>query len=117
MLNIERFEVTENHLKLLKRMCVDWNDCEFGAPSIDPKRPYGNSNVISDMREILDLDGKKCPHCGELCEETNVSDQKLSELHEEMQFVLAILVDNYKKGITTGIYKREVYGGKWCYGG
>lgn len=27
---------------------------EFGAPSIDPKRPYGNSDVFGDIAKILD---------------------------------------------------------------
>lgn len=58
MENIERaekFTITENHLKLLKKMYVDWDDCEFGAPQINPKRPYGNSNVIDDIAEILNI--------------------------------------------------------------
>ena len=32
---------------------VTWDDWEFGAPGIDPKRPYGNSNVFADIAEIL----------------------------------------------------------------
>jgi len=41
-----RFELTEQHLKLIRRMTVRYNDyCEFGAPEIDPKRPYGNSSA------------------------------------------------------------------------
>lgn len=45
--------VTENHLRLLKNLYIGWDDTEFGAPCIDPKRPFGNSNVFSDMAEIL----------------------------------------------------------------
>jgi len=41
--------------KLLKNFQVRWNDCEFGAPEINPKRPYGNSDVEQDMLEILGL--------------------------------------------------------------
>ncbi|MCU1325011.1 MAG: hypothetical protein JWN34_381, partial [Bryobacterales bacterium] len=47
------FFVTSEHLKLLQRMCVGWQDCEYGAPEIDPKRPYGNSSVEYDILEIL----------------------------------------------------------------
>lgn len=47
------FTLTEDHLKLLQRMYVGWQDCEYGAPEIDPKRPYGNSNVEEDICEIL----------------------------------------------------------------
>lgn len=49
------FTVTDDHLKLLRRASVGWSDCEFGAPEIDPKRPYGNSNVLGDIAEILGL--------------------------------------------------------------
>ena len=47
------FTLTENHIKLLRRMHVGWQDCETGAPEIDPKRPYGNSAVARDIAEIL----------------------------------------------------------------
>ena len=43
------FEVTEDHLKLISEMYVEWWDCEYGAPCIDPKRPYGNSDVEHDV--------------------------------------------------------------------
>lgn len=49
------FHLEPEHLKLLQRFCVGWQDAEFGAPEIDPKRPYGNSDVYQDMLEILGL--------------------------------------------------------------
>lgn len=52
------FTVKEEHLKLMQRMNVDWHDCEFGAPAIDCKRPYGNGAVFQDMIEILGLEKK-----------------------------------------------------------
>lgn len=53
---METFEVTLEHIKLIKQMNVGWDRCEFGAPAIDPKRPYGNGDVLSDMMEILGED-------------------------------------------------------------
>jgi hypothetical protein len=50
---IETFEVTEEHIKLLRAAYVDWRECEFGAPAIDCKRPYGNSSVELDIADIL----------------------------------------------------------------
>jgi hypothetical protein len=49
------FTVTGEHLRLLRRAHVFWDEAEFGAPSIDPKRPYGNSNVYRDIAEILEV--------------------------------------------------------------
>jgi hypothetical protein len=50
---VREFTVTDEHLRLLHRAHVFWDEAEFGAPSIDPKRPYGNSNVYGDIAEIL----------------------------------------------------------------
>ena len=50
-----RFTVTDEHLRLLRRAHVTWVDAEFGAPEIDGKRPYGNSDVYSDIAEILGI--------------------------------------------------------------
>lgn len=51
----QEFEVTRAHLALLKRTWVSWDGAEFGAPSIDPKRPYGNGDVYGDIAEILNI--------------------------------------------------------------
>lgn len=53
MTYVERFMVTEKHIKLLQHMFVGWQDCETGAPEINPKRPYGNSDVAEDVYEII----------------------------------------------------------------
>ncbi len=55
-MRVKRFVLTEEHIKLLRRMEVGWQDAETGAPEIDPKRPYGNSYVERDVLEILGLD-------------------------------------------------------------
>lgn len=47
------FSVTDDHLKLLRSAYVGWDGCEYGAPAIDCKRPYGNSSVALDIAEIL----------------------------------------------------------------
>jgi len=53
--DIKRFTVTDEHLRLLRRADISWEDWEFGAPGINPKRPYGNSNIYGDIAEILGL--------------------------------------------------------------
>lgn len=46
--------ITNDHLALLSRLTFDWDDeCEWGAVSSDPKRPFGNSGVERDVSEIL----------------------------------------------------------------
>lgn len=56
MNNATRFELTRDHLKLLRNAYVGWHDCETGAPRIDPKRPYGNQRVALDVAEILGIE-------------------------------------------------------------
>ena len=53
--DVKQFTVTEEHLRLLRRAYVFWDEIEFGAPGIDAKRPYGNSNVYGDIAEVLGL--------------------------------------------------------------
>lgn len=91
---MKTFNVTTDHLKLLRNMYIGWDDCEFGAPAVDCKRPYGNSSVYSDIHEIL----TGCEDFGDIeedCgEEYDVLTSKYNSLHEEMQTVLQILVSN-----------------------
>lgn len=53
--NMNIFELKQTHLDLLKETSIGWNDCEFGAPEIDPKRPYGNSSGVDDVAEVLKI--------------------------------------------------------------
>lgn len=47
------FTVTEQHVTLLRHAWVEWNLMEFGAPGIDGKRPYGDSDVLADIARVL----------------------------------------------------------------
>ena len=95
------FVVKENHLKLLRRAYVSWDDCEYGAPAIDCKRPYGNSDVVNDMMEILGIDNKKrFPD-----DEPFYTDEEIEyveNLHAETKVVLQIV-------LATGMFKAGTY--------
>lgn len=106
-----RFDLTEEHLKLLKNVNIIWDDCEFGAPTIDSKRPYGNSSVLSDMRKILGMKEKTCPHCGEAIESDGKNDY-LIELHKELVMALEIILQTQQ--FQTGTYELDA-NFKWWY--
>ncbi len=55
------FEITEEHLKLAKRSFFHHrSDYDYyGAPSVGEKRPYGNSDVVGDILEILGKEGEQ----------------------------------------------------------
>jgi hypothetical protein len=112
--HVGRFIVTEEHLRLLRRAYVSWDAGEFGAPGINPKRPYGNSNVFADMAEILDSPGSERMDADE--EERMNTDEELTpdaewrylRLHVETAIALQI-------GLATGEFRagRYVRGNEW----
>lgn len=71
----KKIDVTANHIKLLRHAIVQWQPDEYGAPEIDPKRPYGNSDVEGDLEELL-------PHLDE---------EERRQVHKETADVLQIL--------------------------
>lgn len=40
------FTLTREHVDLLRAMEWQWDHCEFGAPAVDCKRPFGSSSGI-----------------------------------------------------------------------
>jgi hypothetical protein len=94
-----RFEVTDQHIKLLRAANVRWEDCEFGAPAIDCKRPYGNSSVLADMSEILGI----APNDADWDE--------LKSLHKETETALQIFLATGE--MKPGKYEAERYTNDW----
>lgn len=90
------FTVKSEHIKLLRRAYVGWEDCEFGAPAIDCKRPYGNSSVYEDMREILGAKYTK---------------DDLYALHRGTQTALQIFIALGR--MEAGVYVSLDYGATW----
>lgn len=99
------FVLTEEHIKLLRAMCVGWQDCEYGAPEIDPKRPYGNSSVECDIHEIL-TDERSY-------ELTDAQRERYAQLHRETQLALEIMLQCGE--VRTGTYddvRKHPYGSR-----
>jgi hypothetical protein len=107
------FTVTDDHLKLLRRAYVGWDGCEFGAPAIDCKRPYGNSDVIGDIAEILGTPVER------LLDEENeiLPDAKaaFTRLHGETAVVLQIALATGE--FRTGRYVSDRYSANWRLAG
>jgi len=106
----KEFEVTEDHMKLLPHLWFEYDSCtEFGAPAVDPKRPYGNSDVYDDIAE----------HIGIVAEKDSYGDNKFTNnqmwhmlrVHKEMTTVLNIMVRN--GGVEAGVYTASAYGQDW----
>ena len=101
----EKFTIKKEHLELIKNFWVDWIDGESGAPGVNSKRPYGNSDHLIDIAEILKWKLKD----GELSEAQEV---KAEKLHRELEIVLQICFSTLS--FVEGTYKlKEKYSNEW----
>ena len=110
MFEKEKFTMTEEHLKLLQRMCITYQgDCEFGAPEVNPKRPYGNSDVYDDIAIIIGI-RKDYEDCGE----NNFTDDeynRMKTLHRETGTALQVALS--VQGFEIGEYEADKYTSNW----
>ena len=96
---VREFTVTEEHLALLSRMYVGWSSTRasferyaVGAPAIDAKRPYGNTEIEKDMVEILDIP-IICSEADDV--ESRIGSpayERLLQLHHDTETVLQIVL-------------------------
>ena len=86
------FTVTEDHLKLLRNARLFWEYGEgYGAPAIEPKRPYGESYVERSIAEILDAPDRGWEfEDGAKAYITPEAEERFTRLHEETLIVLHI---------------------------
>ena len=108
---MKTFILKQEHLDLLSHAYVEWYDCETGAPCIDPKRPYGNSDVESDIADLLGW--KINPEYDELSKSQKKEAQKL---HEETETALQIVLQHIGEEIHLGKYQTIIdYTNKWVF--
>ena len=101
--NVSRFTITDDHLRLLRRANVSWDETEFGAPEIDCKRPYGNSDVLGDIAEILEIPDSEW--ADEDMDPLPDYGQRFLRLHVETAVALQIALSTGE--FRTGRYTRE----------
>ena len=89
---VREFTVTEDHLKLLRHAHLYWDyDEGYGAPAINPKRPYGNSYVERDIAEILEAPDSDWEwEDGAKAHPTQEAEERFTRLHVETMIVLHI---------------------------
>ena len=104
---MKHFILTDDHILLLQRAYIGWEDCEYGAPAIDCKSPYGNSAVELDMAEILGIEIIRDQY-GELSE-TQV--ELFREMHKETKIELQIILRT--KSFLPGKYIADDYDTNW----
>lgn len=108
---VKTFVVTEDHLKLLRASYVSWCDTEYGAACLDPKRPYGNSDVEDDIPRVLE---EFPADAGDETSEPRYTDaqrQRFVQLHKDLEVVLQIVLRTAR--FEPGTYRCEGYGIDW----
>ncbi len=121
--------ITDFHLALLDRAYFRWEDGgEEEVPSMDSKRPYGNSDVLGDLREIYaKLMGYELKDLSEDWDTVTYYEKPSGELfradggddllwdqHRQMATVIRVLASNARSGIQPGSYSREdSYSRRW----
>ena len=104
---MQTFKLTDTHLKLLRSANVGWNDSEFGAPSIDCKRPYANGDVIGDIAKILGF-----PESNNEYEDFPESlVDYMRQIHQETKTALQIVLSTGK--FEAGEYQATDYNNNW----
>lgn len=116
-----RFEITPFHIALLERLEFRWDDGYDGSPAVSTKRPYGNSDVLADLREIyaklngfeyldFDDDGRyefSFKGADGTLIDAEDFDEEIWGAHRQMELVLLILARNADAGVQPGIYERS----------
>ena len=92
---LTEFTVTEDHLKLLRHVWVDyWDPGEgYGAAGINSKKPYGNSYVERDIAEIVGApDEDWIYEDGHKAYVTDEAAERFTRLHVETMVALQIVL-------------------------
>lgn len=103
----DTFILTEDHLKLLGRLNLHWEDAYKGAVGSDIKRPYGSSWVFHDIAEILDPEGFAAIPDGDeaaIGAYEQANEEKFLRIHEETFKALDIVLRTGQ--FTPGRYRR-----------
>lgn len=92
----KEFEFTEIHLEMLRSMLISWDDCEAGAPTVEPTMPYG---ALDTMSRLAHFSGKDSVS---LSEEEEI---ELKKLHRQCENAFQIFLGNGK--LEAGVYDFE----------
>lgn len=104
----DRFTLTAEHVALARRMNVSYRDAEYGAPCIDPKRPYGNGDVPGDIADILGWEKRFDARTGEPLQEVY---DRAAAIHKEMETALSVILR--AGSFEPGEYVADKYGSNW----
>jgi hypothetical protein len=106
----EHFTVTEQHLKLLSEMWIGWKQTAYGygVPCVDAKRPYGNTGVLGEIIDILELPYEYDEDLDGYSDEV---ESHVRRLHHETLIAMQIVCRNAH--IKPGEYVADLHNQNW----
>jgi hypothetical protein len=110
--NATDFTITGQHLLLLARLNIGWLDSNHGGPATSGRRPYGNSDMFSDIAEMVDEDAWLAARCaGDGTWEAYVAahEDEFTRLHAETMIALRIVLQTSQ--FRSGRFTRDTMGG------
>jgi hypothetical protein len=115
---MEEFKLKEDHLKLLRNTYAGWDGSEYGAPSIDSKRPFGNSGrkqILSEIAEIIGIpNNKRFEDDDPYFKDEDIA--YMDTIYSELETVLQIILLNAGNEVKIWTYVNESrYGKEWVF--
>lgn len=108
---MKEFLLTEDHIELISKFYINEGCAEACPPEVNQKRPWGNSDYIDDMAEILGvtvLDEEEYDERRYGAEEYHRLEDLYTDLVDALQIVL------YTKSFKPGLYRKlGEYGIGW----
>jgi hypothetical protein len=107
----KQFVVKKEHLLLIKRMYVYHDNSAYeGAPCVNFKRPYGNSDIFDDIAEIVGIQRGE-DEGGFPLDFTEEQIKLMKKLHEETAIAIQIA---FRVGyFKPGLYEAGKYDENW----
>ena len=109
------FKLTENHLKLLRAAKTFWISEPFGAPAVDPNRPFGNRDAMRDIIRITGTPTSTYPKFDIDDPKSEIPDgiyNNLIQIYQQLDIALQIVLSTGK--FEAGeYYWPEYWNGEW----
>jgi hypothetical protein len=103
----QSFTLTAEHLTLARAMYLEWRLVETGAPSVNPKRPYGNSSVARDVADLLGWGWPDEETSDDYDAEVAPLEARASAVHREMEVAMAVILQHAGMPAAPGVYVND----------
>ncbi len=105
------FELTEEHITLLRTGCVSINqdDMYWGSVGLDVKRPFGDSDIVSSMAELLGVQRIEIDGGAEVWPAG--TSERMHKLYQELATAMEIVLRT--GAFEPGTYEATDYSSNW----